>query len=187
MSTKTKMIPPLRNLIPLIAEDFRANGSDWTRPGFRALAVYRFGVWRMSIDNPIVRKFLSAIYWCMFRHCRNVYGIELPYSAHIGRGVVIEHQGGIVIHGASVIGDRCIIRQNCTLGLKTIEAPDDAPVLDEGVSLGAGAAVLGRIRVGAFAVIGANAVVISDIPARSAAVGVPAYVVRRPEAVPVRS
>lgn len=160
-----------------IMDDWRANGRDWTRPGFRALAVHRFGVWRMSIRSKIVRAPFSLIYRSMFRYCRNVYGIELPYSATVGRGVVIEHQGGIVVHGASVIGDRCIIRQGCTLGVRSIDDPSAAPTLDTGVELGAGAAVLGRVRIGARARVGANAVVLKNVPAGTLAVGVPARIV----------
>ena len=161
-----------------ISDDWRANGRDWTRPGFRTLAVYRFGVWRMGIGSKLLRAPFSFVYRSMFRYCRNVYGIELPYSATVGRGVVIEHQGGIVVHGASVIGDRCVIRQGCTLGLRRIGEPTSAPVLENAVELGAGAVVLGRVRIGAGARIGANAVVLGDVPAGALALGVPAIVHR---------
>lgn len=161
----------------LIAEDYRAHGRDWTRPGFRTMAVYRFGVWRMGVRPKLLRAPLSVLYRAAFRYCRNVYGIELPYSATVGRGVVIEHQGGIVIHGATTIGDRCIIRQNCTLGIRSMTALADAPILEEGVNVGAGAVILGRVRIGAGAAIGANAVVLQDVPAGALAVGVPARIV----------
>ena len=166
------------NLWAQIVEDWRANGRDWTRPGFRALAVHRFGVWRMGIRSKLLRAPFSLIYRSMFRYCRNVLGIELPYSAFIGRGVIIEHQGGIVVHGASVIGDRCIIRQGCTLGIRRVSEPTAAPILDQGVELGAGAVLLGSVRIGAGARIGANAVVLTDVPAGALAIGVPAIVHR---------
>lgn len=173
------MTEPLPGLFALIAEDYRAHGRDWTKPGFRTLAVYRFGVWRMGIRSKLIRAPFSAAYRMMFRHCRNVYGIELPYSCQVGRGVVIEHQSGIVIHGATVIGDKCIIRQNCTLGIRDLDALGDAPTLMEGVSLGAGCAILGRVTIGANAMVGANAVVLKDVPAGALAVGVPARIVER--------
>ena len=163
-------------LFAQIASDWSANGRDWTRPGFRTLAVYRFGVWRMGVRPKLLRAPLSLIYRSLFRHCRNVYGIELPFSAKVGRHVVIEHQGGIVIHGASVIGDGCIIRQGCTLGLRRISDLSAAPVLEPGVELGAGAALLGRIRIGQGARIGANAVVLTDVPAGAMALGIPARI-----------
>ena len=163
-------------LFTLVREDWRANGRDWTRPGFRALAVHRFGNWRMGVRPKLLRAPLSILYRALERRCRNVYGIELPYTVGVGRHVIVEHQGGIVIHGASVIGDRCIIRQNCTLGLRRMNALADAPILEEGVQLGAGAVVLGRVVLGAGAVVGANAVVTTDVPPGALAVGVPAVV-----------
>lgn len=162
----------------LILEDWASHGRDWTKPGFRALAVHRFGVWRMGVRQPF-RAPLSMLYRLLFRRCRNIYGIELPYSVKVGRGVVIEHQGGIVVHGATVIGDRCILRQNCTLGIRRMDALDDAPILKEGVQLGAGAVVLGRVTLGRGATIGANAVVLRDVPAGALATGVPATIRER--------
>lgn len=159
-----------------IREDWQAHGRDWTKPGFRAVAVHRFGVWRMTVRPKLLRAPLSAAYRMMFRRCRNIYGIELPYTVSIGRRVVIEHQGGIVVHGASVIGDDCIIRQNCTLGIRRLDAKADAPILGRGVDLGAGAVVLGRVTIGDHAVVGANAVVLRDVPPGALAIGVPAVV-----------
>jgi serine O-acetyltransferase len=98
----------------------------------------------------------------------------VPYSATIGRRVVIEHQSGIVIHGNSVIGDECVIRQGCTLGNKTLDRPHDAPRLGNRVNVGAGAKILGAVTVGDDAVIGANSVVLKDVPAGMIAVGLPA-------------
>jgi serine O-acetyltransferase len=165
-------------LIRLIREDLTTHGGDWTRPGFRALAVYRFGVWRMTIRTKLLRAPLSFVYRHYYRRVRNHYGIELPYSATVGRRVVIEHQSGIVIHGASVIGDECVIRQNCTLGIRRIDeaAATSAPVLGRGVDLGVGAVILGHVHIGDHAKIGANAVVLCDVPPHALAVGVPAIV-----------
>ena len=163
----------------IIAEDYDANGRDWTRPGFRTLAVYRFGVWRMGIRSPIIRKFASFIYGIGFRRCRNVYGIELPYSAQLGRRVVIEHQGGIVIHGATIIGDGTIIRQGCTFGMRSLNRIAEAPTIGCNVNIGAGAVIVGDIKVGDRASIGANAVVLRDVPPDTLAIGVPAKIVAR--------
>ncbi|WP_010217954.1 serine O-acetyltransferase [Sphingomonas sp. PAMC 26621] len=157
-----------------IREDWVAHGRDWTRPGFRAVAVHRFGVWRMAVRPKPLRIPFSLMYRLLFRRCRNHYGIELPYSVQLGRRVVIEHQGGIVIHGNSVIGDDCVIRQNCTLGIRRIDAPADAPILGARVDVGAGAVILGRVEIGAGAAIGANAVVLDDVAPGAIAVGIPA-------------
>jgi serine O-acetyltransferase len=166
-------------MLRFIAEDHAAHGRDWTKPGFRAIAVHRFGVWRMTVRPKLLRAPLSRLYWMLFRRCRNVYGIELPYTVSLGHRVVFEHQGGIVIHGACVIGDGCIIRQNCTLGVRSIERLDDVPILGRNVNVGAGAVLMGRIEVGDGATIGANAVVMLDVPPGALAVGVPARIVER--------
>jgi len=157
-----------------VREDYAAHRRDWTRPGFRAVAVHRFGVWRMGVRPKFVRAPLSVLYRMMYRRVRNHYGIELPYTAQLGRRVVVEHQSGIVIHGGSVIGDDCVIRQGVTLGLRRADRPTEAPVLGKGVSVGAGAVIVGRVWVGDGAFIGANAVVVNDVPAGATVVGVPA-------------
>jgi len=163
-------------LFRLIHEDWIAHGRDWTRPGFRAVAVHRFGNWRMNVRPKILRAPFSVFYRALFRRCRNVYGIELPYSVILGRRVVIEHQGAIVIHGNCQIGDDCILRQGVTLGNKTLERPMDAPILGKRVNVGAGAKILGAVTIGDDATIGANAVVLSDVPAGAIAVGIPARI-----------
>ena len=165
------------SLVAQIVEDWKSNGRDWTKPGFQALAVHRFGNWRMGIGSKLARAPFSVAYRTLFRGVRNFYGIELPYSTQIGRRVVIEHQGAIVIHGNAVIGDDCILRHGVTLGNRNRERPFDAPVLGSGVSVGAGAKILGAISVGDGAQLGANAVVRTDIPAGSVAVGIPARIV----------
>lgn len=168
-----------RQLCLIIAEDYRANGRDWTKPGFRAVAVHRFGVWRMSIRTKILRAPFSLIYRMAFRRCRNVYGIELPYSVQLGRRVIVEHQGGIVIHGDSRIGDDSIIRQNCSIGIRHLDQPSAAPTIGRNVSIGAGSVIIGAVDVGDDCVIGANAVVLRDLPEGVTAVGVPALIVAR--------
>lgn len=168
------MTRSFKYLCAQIAEDFDAHGRQWTKPGFRSVATHRFGVWRMTIRSKILRAPLSIIYRWAYRHCRNVYGIELPYTVVLGRRVIFEHQGGIVIHGNSRIGDDCIIRQNCTLGVRRVTELDKAPTLEARVSVGAGAVLLGAITLGEGCMIGANAVVLSDIPPGAIAIGVPA-------------
>lgn len=159
-----------------LQEDWQAHERDWTRPGFRAVAVHRFGNWRMTIQSKLLRAPLSLLYKMLYRKIRNGYGIELPYTTQLGRRVIIEHQGAIVIHGYSVIGDDCIIRQGVTLGNRTLDQPFDAPKLGKRVNVGAGAKLLGKVEIGDGAAIGANAVVLADVPAGHLAVGIPAKV-----------
>src|SRR4051812_7117502 len=109
---------PKPSLWTLLKEDLKAHGGDWTRPGFQAIAVYRMGVWRMAVSPRPLRVPFSFAYRAMFVAVRNFYGIELPYTAQIGRRVVFEHQHGIVVHGSTVIGDDCIVRHGVTFGIR---------------------------------------------------------------------
>lgn len=165
-----------------IKEDWIAHERDWTRPGFRAVAVQRFGVWRMTLKSPILRAPMTMLYRALFRKMRNTYGIELPYTVNLGRRVIFEHQHGIVIHGYSTIGDDSIIRQGVTLGNRYLDKPFDAPKLGKRVNVGAGAKILGGVTIGDDACIGANAVVLTDIPAGETAVGIPAKIISRKKA-----
>ncbi|QDT08789.1 serine O-acetyltransferase [Planctomycetes bacterium K23_9] len=166
----------IRQLATLWAEDYRTHQSDWFRPGFRALATYRFGVWRMGVRPKLVRGLLSVLYKHFYRRSAYYYGIEIPYTARIGRRVTIEHQHGIVIHGASIVGDDCVLRHGVTLGIRSENHPTDAPHLGNRVSVGAGAKILGAVSIGDDAKIGANAVVVCDVPAGCTAAGVPAKI-----------
>ena len=169
--------PAAPGLRQLIREDWEAHGRDWTKPGFRATAVHRFGVWRMRIHPRFLRAPFSILYRSLYRRVRNYYGIDLPYSVQLGRRVIIEHCGAIVVHGNASIGDDCIIRQGVTIGIRSIDRPFDAPQLGSRVDVGAGAKILGKVRVGDGAQIGANAVVLGDLPAGVTAVGIPASIV----------
>ncbi|MFZ4641674.1 MAG: serine O-acetyltransferase [Nodosilinea sp.] len=162
-----------------IKEDWIAHGRDWTKPGFRAVAIHRFGVWRMTVEPKLLRAPLSILYQMLFRKVRNTYGIELPYTVQMGRRVIFEHQGDIVIHGDCVIGNDCIIRQGVTLGLRHLDRLADAPRLGDRVNVGAGAKLFGKIQIGDDVNIGANAVVLEDVPAAVTVVGIPARVVKK--------
>jgi serine O-acetyltransferase len=131
----------------------------------------------MNIKPTLLRAPLSIVYRALFRKIRNTYGIELPYSAQLGRRVVIEHQSCIVIHGDCVLGDDCIIRQGVTLGNRYLDRPFDAPKLGKRVNVGAGAKIFGNVSIGDDASIGANAVVLCDVPAGATAVGIPAKII----------
>lgn len=161
-----------------IKSDWAANRKAINQAGFRTLLVYRFGRWRMQVKPKLLRMPLSLIYRLMEKHVRFKYGIELPYTVELGKGVTFEHQHGIVIHGNTIIGDHCIIRQGVTIGNRHLDKPHETPEIGTNVNIGAGAKILGNIKIGDNAVIGANAVVIKDIPANSVAVGIPAKVIK---------
>lgn len=103
-----------------------------------------------------------------------IAGAEIPLNAeHIGGGLLLPHPNGVVIHPQARIGPNCLLFQQVTLG--TGPKPG-TPRLGGHVDVGAGAKILGGVVIGDHAVIGANAVVVSDVPAWSVAVGVPAVV-----------
>ncbi|MEA3152402.1 MAG: serine O-acetyltransferase [Gammaproteobacteria bacterium] len=158
-----------------ILEDLKAQREGLLGLGFWALLVYRFGHARFVIKNKIVRAPWTIAYIVLNKVVSEVLcGITIGSTATIGRRFSIEHHGCIVIHGASVIGDDCLIRHGVTLGNTGLDDPFGAPTLGDRVQIGAGAKILGRIRIGNGAIIGANAVVVRDVPDNTAVGGIPA-------------
>lgn len=163
-----------------IREDFAAHDRDPWRQGMWVLLVYRFGRWRYGVRPALLRKPLSFIYKLLKVGVQMASGIDLPCEARVGRRLVIEHFGGIVVSGDAVIGDDVRLRHGVTLGLRRTGVPG-APVIGDRVDIGAGAKILGPVTIGDDAVIGANAVVLRDVPPGALAVGVPARIKpRRP-------
>jgi serine O-acetyltransferase len=162
-----------RGLIALIREDLASHEGRWSSPGFRALAVYRFGARVVAHGGPL--RWIHAV---LHRRIRRSYGIELDPLATIGRGVQVHHQSGIIVEAGCVVGDRCRLRQTVTIA----RGRGGCPVLGTGVDVGAGAVIVGPVSVGDQARIGANAYVACDVPPGAVAVGVPAVV--RPGPVP---
>ncbi len=160
-----------------IQEDWIAHGRDWSTPGFRAVAVHRFGVWLKKIQPQFLQVPFRIIYGMLYRKIRNNYGVELPLIAYLGRRVTIYHQGAIIIHTHCSIGDDTAICQGVTLGNRYSDRPFDAPQLGKRVSVNAGAKILGNVTIGDDASIGANAVVLCDVPAGATAVGIPARII----------
>ncbi len=163
-----------------IRADYIAHGRKPGAQGFWAMLVYRYGNWRYGIRPRLLRLPFSMLYHVLYKLVQILTGIELPCEARLGRNFVIDHFGGIVISGYVVFGDNCRIRNGVVVGLARTDDPC-GPVIGDNVDIGAGAKVLGRIRIGNNVVIGANAVVIRDVPDNSIAVGVPAVV--KPRAV----
>jgi serine O-acetyltransferase len=153
-------------------------GSIWEQ-GFWALAVHRFGNWRMSIRPKILRFPFSLLYKILNKWVEWTCGISLPYTVKVGRRVRLWHHGGMILHARS-IGDDCHIRQNTTFGVARTDDNTALPVIGNRVDIGCNSCILGAIHIGHGAVIGAGAVVLKDIPPGAKAVGVPARVLMEP-------
>ena len=158
-----------------ILADLRAYDGNWSAQGFWVMVVYRFGRWRYGVRPKLLRKFFSLIYHVLYKVMQIVTGIELPCEVVVGRNFVIDHFGGIIISGYAKFGDNCRIRDGVVVGLRRVEEKC-APIIGNNVDIGSGAKLLGQIRIGDNVLIGANAVVLCDVPDNSIAVGVPAIV-----------
>lgn len=175
----TRLVRSIQVLIDQVREDLAANQHHWTEPGFHAVAVYRFGVWTRAL--PCVLGSAGAIvHRLLYILVRNIYGIELPRHARIGRRLRIAHQGGIVVVEGSEIGDDCILRHNATVGRVGRERKGRRPfpIIGNRVEIGAGAVIMGGIVIGDDARIGPNAVVMTDVPAGGSAFAPPARIMK---------
>lgn len=159
----------------LLREDFRTHGSRVTSPGFWAVAVHRFGNWRMGVGKPL-RAPLTLLYRGAFQAVRLGFGIDLPYDTKLGRRVRIDHHGAVVI-GARSIGNDVVFRHSAILGVLRREGENDKPIIEDGVEIGPGACVLGAVTVGHHTLICANTVVPINVPPHSTVLGVPTRLV----------
>jgi serine O-acetyltransferase len=167
-----------------LREDWDTYERDWARQGFWVMLVYRFGRWRYGIRSRWLRLPFSFLYRLLKLASQILTGIDLPCEVKLGRRFLIEHFGGIIISGDTEIGDDVVVRNGVTIGLRRTHEPG-APVIGNRVDIGTGAKVLGPITIGDDVAIGANAVVITDVPANSLAVGVPARIIPRPMKQPL--
>lgn len=140
-------------------------------PGFHVLGFYRLAHFLWRHDWRVLARFISHV-------GRMLTGIEIHPAAMIGKKLFIDHGMGVVIGETAVIGDNVLLYQNVTLGGKGGEGKHSKrhPTLANHVIVGAGAQVLGNIKIGTGAKIGANAVVTFDVPDHAVAVGNPARI-----------
>lgn len=143
----------------------------FTSQGIHAILIYRVAHFLHLKNHRICAHILSNI-------GRFLTGIEIHPAAIIGKGLLIDHGIGVVVGETAEIGDNCTLFQGVTLGGTGKERGKRHPTLHNNVFVGAGAKILGNIEIGDNAKIGANAVVLYDIPDNSTAVGVPARIVK---------
>ncbi len=142
-----------------------------TYAGFHALLFYRFAHWMAKKGIPFIPRALSQF-------ARFITGIEIHPGATIGSGLFIDHGMGVVIGETTEIGDNVTLFQGVTLGGTGKQRGKRHPTLGSHVVVGAGAKVLGPIKIGDYVKIGANSVVLQDVPDHSTVVGIPGKIVR---------
>lgn len=152
--------------------------------GLWVMAVYRFGHWTYE-KGPTGAGGVpfKAAYHALHKAVEVATGVVIPARAEIGPGLLISHPGTIIVHPDVRIGAHCSIGQDSTIGT-TGRGGSGVPSIGDDVFLGSGCRVLGAVTIGDGASIGANAVVLKDVPAYHTAVGVPAQVMPRRSIVP---
>jgi serine O-acetyltransferase len=137
------------------------------------LKIHSLGHWLWKMRVPLLPR-------CLALFNRVVFAVQLPSETRLGRGVLFSYSGlGTVIHPRAVIGDRVVIAAGVVVGGRS--GIFEVPVIEDDVQLGVGAKVLGPVRVGRGAIVGANAVVLQDVPAGAVVGGIPARVLRMRE------
>ena len=140
-------------------------------PGIQALLAHR-------VAHALHTSGVPALPRAIAYAARALTGIEIHHAAQIGEGLFIDHGSGVVIGETAVIGDGVTLYQGVTLGGTGFETGKRHPTVQDNVTIGSGAKLLGPIEIGHGAKIGANSVVVRDVPPNSTVVGVPGHPVR---------
>lgn len=145
---------------------------EWNPGKSLVLSIRRYQ--RASEKNGLIASLVKRVAVMQHRFWSVASGADIPINCQLGGGLLLPHPNGIVIHPDVKIGPNCLIFQQVTLG-STAKSPP--PILGGHVDVGAGAKVLGRVTLGNHSQVGANAVVMIDVPENKVAVGVPAKII----------
>lgn len=141
--------------------------------GFHALQTQRVAHWLWTHDRGSLALFFQ-------NRMSTAFGVDIHPAARMGSGIMLDHATGLVIGETAVVGNNVSILQSVTLGGTGKDKGDRHPKIGNGVLISAGAKILGNIRVGEGAKVGAGSVVLEDVPPHTTVAGVPARVVGRP-------
>lgn len=141
--------------------------------GFHLMLSYRLQ--KQLLKVPYIGKILAKIIWYL---TSTITACDISFLANLGNGIYIPHPTGIVIGQGTIIGNNATIYQGVTVGQKS-NLDIENPIISDDVYLGAGCKIIGNIKIGKNVTIGANAVVLSDIPDNATAVGIPAKILQK--------
>lgn len=165
-----------KTLLELWRGDLERHRGSFRELGLWVTGVYHFGTWASELQPGLPRAALSKLFGALQLGVEVVTGCTIHREAKIGDGLHLVHGWNIRIHPGVVIGERCGIMHDVTIG--TNMERDGVATIGDDVFIGAGAKILGDLTIGDRAVIGANSLVIADVPAGATAIGVPARVMR---------
>lgn len=147
-------------------------------PGFKFMIIMRICSYFYS-QNSKIFKIPFLIFYVIVHHYKIKYGINIPHATKIGKGFHIYHYGGIVVNSQSIIGENCSISHGVTIGNKGPRKESKCPNIGNNVYIGAGAKIIGDVRVGNNASIGANSVVTKNVPDNAIVGGIPAKILKQ--------
>jgi len=164
------------HIVSAVIPDWSREEKTWYswQPSRSLLASLRSYQRNVNSQNPLklIAKWVAVLrhrFWSV------ITGADIPLNSQIGGGLLLPHPNGVVIHPNSVIGPNCLLFQQVTIG----SAKNGVPQLGGHVDIGAGAKIIGKITLGNDSVVGANAVVLQNVPENCIAVGIPAKIYLR--------
>ncbi|MFN6567629.1 serine O-acetyltransferase [Dendronalium sp. ChiSLP03b] len=168
----------MNNTINYLLQDWRIN-QDTSFKSRLVLLMFRLN--GAFIHLPIFCKFFSRIYCIIYQIIvEYILGIELPWNTKIGSNFKLQHGYGLVVNHETVIGTNCTLRHSTTIGNKKL--PDGSisasPQIGNNVDIGSNVVIIGPIKLGDNAVIGAGSVVVKDVPQSAVVAGNPAKIIR---------
>jgi serine O-acetyltransferase len=161
------------------AAKYRSLGGWYSCPGFWIVAVYRLGVWGQSLPHAFLRVPVRVLYRLARFPLRHIFNVDIwagRSGARIGAGLSLIHPNNIIIGSGVEIGEDCLIFHEVTLGTGPIPG---FPKIGNNVDIYVGARVLGGVAIGHHSMVGANCVVMQDVPAHSVIVPAPIRTIPR--------
>ncbi len=169
--------PAASSFLQLVRKDYERHGSSVFDAGFISLLVYRYGCWAESRRNRLLRKLANKIYGAVNAVVATLTRVWIPPQVVLGDGFHIIHvRGSISIHPDVVIGKRCGIMHNVTIGTNM---SGGVPRIGDDVFIGVNSTILGDIVIGDRVRIGANTAVSTDVPSDCVVVGSPGKIYPR--------